>query len=51
MAPYAPAAGLPATERLAATHLALPISPVLRREQVAEVTAAVSAALGAPVPS
>ncbi len=35
---------LPATERLAATNLALPISPVLGAEQAAEVVAAIAAA-------
>ncbi len=35
---------LPATERAAAEHLALPMSPLLTREQVDEVVSAVSAA-------
>jgi dTDP-3-amino-3,4,6-trideoxy-alpha-D-glucose transaminase len=36
---------LPATEELARTHLALPMSPVLSAEQAAQVVAAVRAAL------
>jgi dTDP-4-amino-4,6-dideoxygalactose transaminase len=44
MAPYAPADLLPVTERLAATNLALPISPVLGPEEAAEVVAAIAAA-------
>jgi dTDP-3-amino-3,4,6-trideoxy-alpha-D-glucose transaminase len=36
---------LPATDELARTHLALPMSPVLRAEQAAEVVAAVRAVL------
>ncbi len=36
---------LPATEEAAARHLAIPISPVLSREQADEVTAAVHAAV------
>ena len=36
---------LPATERAAATHLAIPMSPVLAREQADEVVAAIQAAL------
>jgi len=40
MAPYAPAAGaLPATDELARTNLALPMSPTLESERVAEVVA------------
>lgn len=39
-----PGLELPATERLAATNLALPISPVLGEDQVAEVVAAIAAA-------
>jgi dTDP-3-amino-3,4,6-trideoxy-alpha-D-glucose transaminase len=35
---------LPATERAASTHLAIPMSPVLTREQVDEVVAAVRSA-------
>jgi dTDP-4-amino-4,6-dideoxygalactose transaminase len=47
MAPYAPAGGpaeLPVTDRLGATNIALPISPVLGPEQAAEVVAALAAA-------
>jgi dTDP-3-amino-3,4,6-trideoxy-alpha-D-glucose transaminase len=40
-------ADLPGTDELAATHLALPMSPVLSAEQAAEVTEAVAATLGA----
>jgi dTDP-3-amino-3,4,6-trideoxy-alpha-D-glucose transaminase len=45
MAAYGAAAKLPATDELAATHLAIPMSPVLSAAQAAEVVAAVSAAL------
>ena len=46
MAPFAPATvALPATDELARTHLALPMSPVLGAEQAAEVVAAARAAL------
>jgi dTDP-3-amino-3,4,6-trideoxy-alpha-D-glucose transaminase len=49
MREYAPAGALPGTEQAAATHLAIPMSPVLSREQAAEVTAAVrDAGLGRP---
>ena len=41
MREYAPAGALPGTDEAARTHLAIPISPVLSREQAAEVTAAV----------
>jgi dTDP-4-amino-4,6-dideoxygalactose transaminase len=41
MAPYAPARDLPGTEEAARTHLAIPMSPVLGREQAGEVVAAV----------
>ncbi len=45
MAPYAHLAPpLPATEELARTHLALPMSPVLGAEQAREVLAAIAAA-------
>jgi dTDP-4-amino-4,6-dideoxygalactose transaminase len=37
---------LPATDELARTHLALPMSPVLSATQAAEVVAAARAALG-----
>ncbi|MDX6690798.1 MAG: hypothetical protein QOG15_2255 [Solirubrobacteraceae bacterium] len=47
MAAYGGAAAtLPATDELAATHLAIPMSPVLSAEQAAEVTDAVAATLG-----
>jgi dTDP-4-amino-4,6-dideoxygalactose transaminase len=46
MAPYVrDLPRLPATDELAASNLALPISPVLREEQAQEVVAAVAAAL------
>jgi dTDP-4-amino-4,6-dideoxygalactose transaminase len=41
MAPYADGLDLPATEELARTHLAIPMSPVLSRAQAEEVVAAV----------
>ena len=41
MAPYPPAVELRATEEAARMHLAIPMSPVLTREQAAEVVAAV----------
>jgi UDP-N-acetyl-3-dehydro-alpha-D-glucosamine 3-aminotranferase len=44
IAPYASAAPLEATEALARTNLALPISPVLSAEQCAEVVRAVAQA-------
>ena len=37
-------ATLPVTDELAASHLALPMSPVLSREQAAEVVSAVRSA-------
>ena len=40
MAAFAPGAALPATERLAREHLAIPMSPALSAGQVAEVVAA-----------
>jgi dTDP-4-amino-4,6-dideoxygalactose transaminase len=45
MAPYAPARAdvLPVTEQLAATNLALPMSPTLDEERVREVVAALAA--------
>jgi dTDP-4-amino-4,6-dideoxygalactose transaminase len=50
MAPYASSTPeLPATEALARTNLAVPISPVLTREQVDEVVAALAGALAARV--
>ncbi len=49
MAPYAGGVVLPATDEVARTHLALPMSPVLSREQADEVVDAVRAATGVPV--
>jgi dTDP-4-amino-4,6-dideoxygalactose transaminase len=49
MAAYGAGVELPVTDELAATHLAIPISAVLGREDVDEVTAAVRAAVGQPV--
>jgi dTDP-3-amino-3,4,6-trideoxy-alpha-D-glucose transaminase len=43
MREYAPSVELPATDELARTHLAIPMSPVLSREQVAEVAEAAHA--------
>ena len=49
MREYAPADGLPGTAAAARTHLAIPMSPVLSREQAAEVAAVVrDAGLGRP---
>jgi dTDP-4-amino-4,6-dideoxygalactose transaminase len=49
MREYAPAGALPGTDEAARTHLAIPMSPVLSREQAAEVAAAVrDAGLGRP---
>jgi dTDP-4-amino-4,6-dideoxygalactose transaminase len=45
MAPFAAGCELPATDELARTHLALPMSAVLSGEQAAEVVAAARAAL------
>jgi dTDP-4-amino-4,6-dideoxygalactose transaminase len=45
MLQWAEGAHLPATEQVAATHLAIPMSPVLTREQVDEVVAATRSAL------
>jgi dTDP-4-amino-4,6-dideoxygalactose transaminase len=45
LAPWAARAELPATDRLARTHLAIPMSPVLDRTAAHEVTAVVRAAL------
>jgi dTDP-4-amino-4,6-dideoxygalactose transaminase len=47
MAPYAEGVELPATDRLALTHLAIPMSPVLSAGDAAEVTEHVRAALAA----
>jgi dTDP-3-amino-3,4,6-trideoxy-alpha-D-glucose transaminase len=49
MREFAPANALPGTAEAARTHLAIPISPVLSREQADEVVAAVrDAGLGRP---
>ncbi len=47
MTPWAPPAGsLPATDELARTNLALPMSPVLDAERAREVVAALAEVLG-----
>lgn len=46
MARYAQGVALPATDELARTNLALPMSPVLTGAQAEQVTAAIAAALG-----
>ena len=46
MATYGAQAELPATDELAATHLAIPMSPVLDRARADEVVAAVSCRAG-----
>jgi dTDP-3-amino-3,4,6-trideoxy-alpha-D-glucose transaminase len=49
MRDYAPTGALPGTDEAARTHLAIPMSPVLSREQAAEIAAAVrDAGLGRP---
>ncbi len=49
MRDFPPAVPLPGTDAVARTHLAIPMSPVLSREQAAEVVAAVrDAGLGRP---
>jgi dTDP-4-amino-4,6-dideoxygalactose transaminase len=45
MGEWAAGAVLPGTDEAARTHLAIPISPVMTREQAAEVVAGVRAAL------
>jgi len=45
MAVHAAGAHLPATDELARTHLAIPMSPLLSAEQAAEITAAARATL------
>ena len=45
MAPWGAGADLPATDEVARTHLAIPMSPVLEASQAAEVTGAVRDAL------
>jgi dTDP-3-amino-3,4,6-trideoxy-alpha-D-glucose transaminase len=47
MAAWGAGVELPATDEVARTHLAIPMSPVLTAAQAAEVTGAVRAALGA----
>jgi dTDP-4-amino-4,6-dideoxygalactose transaminase len=49
MASYAEGIDLPATDEVARTHLAIPMSPVLDADQAREVADAVRATLGAPV--
>jgi dTDP-4-amino-4,6-dideoxygalactose transaminase len=49
MARYGAGTDLPATEELARTHLAIPMSPVLSAEQAAEVVDAIRAAVAAPL--
>jgi dTDP-4-amino-4,6-dideoxygalactose transaminase len=44
MAPFADHASLPATDELARTNFALPMSPVLSAEHADEVVAAIAAA-------
>ncbi len=45
MAPYADGVSLPATDEVAASHLAIPMSPVLSADQAAEVAGAVRESL------
>ncbi|MDQ3768782.1 MAG: DegT/DnrJ/EryC1/StrS family aminotransferase [Actinomycetota bacterium] len=47
MAPYAGGVELPATDEVARTHLAIPVSPVLDRAQAGEVVEAVRCAVAA----
>jgi dTDP-4-amino-4,6-dideoxygalactose transaminase len=47
MAPYAPSVELPGTDEVARTHIAIPMSPVLTREQAEEVTTTIRTAVGA----
>lgn len=49
MAPYSEGVSLPATDELAASHLAVPMSPVLSLQQAEEVVAAVHASVAAAV--
>jgi dTDP-4-amino-4,6-dideoxygalactose transaminase len=44
MVDYAAGVSLPATDELARTHLAIPVSPVLSAEQADEVTGAIRGA-------
>jgi dTDP-3-amino-3,4,6-trideoxy-alpha-D-glucose transaminase len=48
MAAFADGVELPATEEIARTHLAIPISPVLTREMAEHVTRSVAAVAGVP---
>ena len=50
MAPFAPGVKLPATDELALTHLAIPISPGLTSADAAEVTRCIEAAVSAALP-
>jgi dTDP-3-amino-3,4,6-trideoxy-alpha-D-glucose transaminase len=50
MARWGAGVELPATDEVARTHLAIPMSPVLSAEQAAEVTGAIRAALAAQAP-
>jgi dTDP-4-amino-4,6-dideoxygalactose transaminase len=45
MAPWSGGVELPATDEVARTHLAIPMSPVLSGEQAADVAGAVREAL------
>ena len=49
MAQWGAGVELPATDEVARTHLAIPVSPVLTAEQAAEVTATIAAAVPASV--
>jgi len=51
MAQWGAGAALAATDEVARTHLAIPISPVLTADQAAEVTGAIRSALGASAPA
>jgi dTDP-4-amino-4,6-dideoxygalactose transaminase len=44
MREWAPGVHLPGTEQAAATHLAIPMSPVLSAEQAEQVVGAIAAA-------
>jgi dTDP-4-amino-4,6-dideoxygalactose transaminase len=51
MARWGAGVELPATDELARTHLAIPMSPVLSAEQAAEVTGTIRTALAAATPA
>ncbi len=51
MLDHAAGVELGVTDELARTHLAIPMSPVLTREQAEQVTAVVGQTVGAPAPS